>query len=65
MKAVRMVTFQVKNNEGEVKSVRVDKANILKLAAGLKKAGYKIVRNSFIVSDTIVIGNTNIIRKVG
>lgn len=62
MKAVRIVNFKVRNNEGEIKYVKVDKKEFVKLAAGLKKAGYKIIKNSISISDTIVIGNTNIIK---
>ena len=63
MKAVRLVRFEAKNSDGEIKIVKIDRSDIIRVATALKKAGYKLIRNSFQVSDTIVINNTHIVKK--
>lgn len=64
MKAVRKITFEIINKAGQKETiVALSKKEFVLKAAIVKKNGYAIIKDSIQVSDTIVVGYTNIIKK--
>jgi len=64
MRAVRKINLKMVNKAGQELDISaLDKKQFILKVAFLKKNGFRVIKESISVSDTIVVGNTSIIKK--